>query len=67
MIIEWLINFENSMSKIEILKKKLFLSQFFLLEKEIILETSTFLQNNIISVTIAKALGSLLHFDIVDG
>jgi hypothetical protein len=55
------------MSKIEILKKKLFLSQFFLLEKEIILETSTFLQNNIISVTIAKALGSLLHFDIANG
>ncbi len=31
------------------------------------LETSTFLQNNIISVAAAKVLGSLLHFDIADG
>jgi hypothetical protein len=37
------------------------------LGKRLILETSTFLQNNLISVAAAKLLGSLLHFDIGDG
>jgi hypothetical protein len=50
-----------------IVKKKIVSFIIFFLGKKIILETSTFLQNNIISVTTAKALGSLLHFDIVDG
>jgi hypothetical protein len=60
------------MSKIEyswILKENSLFSFtiFFLLEKKLILETSTFVQNYIISVAAAKALGSLLHFDIADG
>ncbi len=37
------------------------------MEKRLILETSTFLQNNLISVAAARLLGSLLHFDIGDG
>jgi hypothetical protein len=58
------------MSKIEyswILKENSLFSFTIFFSWKFFLETSTFLQNNIISVAAAKVLGSLLHFDIADG